>query len=45
MSLADGPQHAGTHRTAWNGCDRNGRHLAAGTYFARLQVGSTLHVQ
>jgi hypothetical protein len=37
--LADGPQSAGHHEIAWDGRDANGRDVATGTYFYRLEAG------
>ncbi len=36
--LADGSRAAGTHRLGWNGKDRSGRSLPAGTYFLRVNT-------
>jgi len=36
--LAEGVQPAGTHGARWDGRDGEGRRLAAGTYFIRLQT-------
>ncbi len=46
--LANGPVSAGSHTAFWNGCDRQGKPVAAGTYFYRIEwngqgVGGTIH--
>jgi hypothetical protein len=45
--LAHGPVIAGSHSAFWDGCDQQGKPVAAGTYFYRiewggLKVGGTL---
>jgi hypothetical protein len=39
-SLVDGPQVPGRHTVSWDGKDRSGRSVAAGTYFSRMNAGS-----
>jgi len=34
---------AGQHEVLWDGCDRNGRRVATGAYFARLLTDERLH--
>jgi flagellar hook assembly protein FlgD len=38
-TLVYGPQEAGPQVLQWNGTDDNGRELASGVYFYRLQAG------
>ncbi len=35
----EGPQSAGVHRVPWHGLDDEGRQVASGVYFYRLEVG------
>lgn len=37
--LVDGRLDAGTHVIAWDGCDRHGAPVSAGTYYCRLVAG------
>ena len=39
-TLVDTPQPAGVHKVQWNGCDEEGRQVASGVYFYRLNAGS-----
>ena len=38
--LAGEPTPAGEHAAVWDGCDQNGRAVAAGTYIVRLVTPS-----
>jgi len=38
-TLIDGTLEAGYHQIRWNGTESNGREVAAGVYFYRLQAG------
>jgi len=38
-SLVDGPLTAGNHAVTWRGEDRQGRRVASGTYYYRLEAG------
>jgi hypothetical protein len=42
ITLLDGPRPAGPGRLAWGGTDRTGRRVAAGIYFAALEVNGTV---
>jgi hypothetical protein len=44
-ALVAEPQTAGYHAARWDGRDRNGRRLAAGTYFAELEFGGTVEAR
>ena len=39
-TLVDGQQTPGWHTVTWNGRDDNGRSVASGVYFARMQAES-----
>lgn len=41
-TLADGHLDAGEHSVDWDGRDSNGRALASGSYFARLEAGGSV---
>jgi hypothetical protein len=43
--LADGELDSGQHDTRWNGCDRDGRPVASGVYFAALEAGGYRQVE
>ncbi len=36
--LTNGRQNAGTHVATWNGCDEDGRRVAAGVYVVELRI-------
>ena len=40
-SLVKGYEEQGAHGVRWDGCDENGKGLAAGVYLYRLQAGNT----
>ncbi|MBN1211309.1 MAG: SBBP repeat-containing protein [candidate division Zixibacteria bacterium] len=40
--LVDGIRSIGTYRAVWDGTDQNGRLVATGIYFYRLQTGTTV---
>ncbi|MDP2361796.1 MAG: FlgD immunoglobulin-like domain containing protein [bacterium] len=41
-TLVDGPQAAGEHQAVWKGDGEDGRPVASGTYFHRLETGGRL---
>jgi len=43
--LAAGAHAPGDHAVSWDGRDRNGRRVAAGTYFFRLNAGGETHTR
>lgn len=44
-TLVDSYQPAGRHQTAWEGRDQNGREVASGIYFFRVQVDGVAQVR
>jgi flagellar hook assembly protein FlgD len=40
--LVDGVLAGGGHQSTWDGRDEAGRPVPSGSYFARLEVGSTV---
>lgn len=44
-TLVDGYQTSGSHSVAWDGADMNGRGVASGLYFLRVQVGKIAQVR
>lgn len=44
-TLAYGHMAAGRHSVSWNGADDAGRQVASGTYFYRLNAGSTFETR
>ena len=44
-TLVDAVQSAGSHTSLWNGQDTNGRDVASGVYFFRVQVGEYSEVR
>jgi len=44
-TLVDAFQFAGSHTSLWNGQDTNGRDVASGVYFFRVQVGELAQVR
>jgi immune inhibitor A len=44
-TLVHGPQEAGPHTLVWNGRDDQGRELASGVYFYRLQAGTQVQTR
>ena len=43
--LADGVMDAGPHEVAWDGRDREGRAVASGVYFYRLETGAFMETK
>jgi tetratricopeptide (TPR) repeat protein len=41
-TLVEAAQGPGAHSTTWNGLDHEGRHVATGVYFARLEFGGAV---
>jgi Calcineurin-like phosphoesterase/FlgD Ig-like domain/Purple acid Phosphatase, N-terminal domain len=44
-TLRNGDRPSGSHAEVWDGCDDQGRPLAAGVYFARLEAAGATRVQ
>jgi hypothetical protein len=44
-TLVDSYQSGGPHTTTWNGLDANGREVASGIYFFRVQVEDAAQVR
>ena len=44
-TLVDGYQASGSHSVAWDGLDANGRGVASGLYFLRVQAGAAAQVR
>ena len=43
--LAQGPRGRGVHTVQWNGRDEDGRRVASGVYWYRLEAGNRLYAR